>query len=219
MNTKIITLINTKGGVGKTTLTMNIGVTLSVRHSKKIAILDCDKQRSATKWAYNSEEENGFPCAVFSLAEFHGNTHKEIRKLVGMYDYIIIDCPPNKDALINASVLLVTDLAIIPAVPTSIDMRAIDDDTIPLIEAATINNEKLKSVVVISRTNDTNLYKTVEKKYRKNSKIPVLTTKIKTRVIYCETELTGESVYTSNVSSAKNEMALLTDEIIEHLQN
>lgn len=198
---------------------MNIGVTLAIRHSKKVAILDCDKQRSATKWAYNSEEESGFPCTVLSLADFHGNAHKEIRKLIGMYDYIIIDCPPNKDALINASVLLVTDLAIIPAVPTSVDMRAIEDDTIPLIEAATVNNEKLKSVIVISRTNDTNLFKTVEKKYRKNGKLPVLSTKIKTRVIYCETELTGESVYTGNVSSAKNEISLLTDEILEYLQN
>ena len=217
MNTKIIAFINQKGGCGKTTLSINVGTTLAQRHFKKIAIIDGDNQGSATKWAGNVSDDKEFPCTVLSLAKSNGLAHREIKKMVGMYDYIIVDCPPNTEAQINASILLVADLAVVPFNPSPLDLRAIEELK-PLIEAASINNEKLKVVALINRADNRNVSAAVETHFKNNENITLLNTKIKSRAIYCETELTGESVYTSKISPAKNEMALLVDELMEYLE-
>lgn len=217
MDTKIIAFINQKGGCGKTTLSINVGATLAHRHSKKIAIIDGDNQGSATKWAGNIGDDKEFPCTVLSLAKSNGLAHREIKKMIGMYDYIVVDCPPNTEAQINASILLVADLAVIPFNPSPLDLRAIEELK-PLIEAASINNEKLQVVALINRADNRNVSTAVEKHFKNSENITLLNTKIKSRAIYCETELTGESVYTSNVPQAKNEIALLVDELIEYLE-
>ena len=216
MNTKIIAFINQKGGCGKTTLSVNVGAALVQRHRKKTAIIDGDSQGSATKWSGNVPEGEDFPCTVLSLAKAGGLAHREIKKLIGMYDFIIVDCPPNTEAQFNASILLIADLAIIPFNPSPLDLRAIEEFK-PLLEAASVSNEKLKVFAVVNRTDNRNVSAAVESHFKKNESIKLLSTKIKSRAIYCETELTGSSVYASKVSQAKNEMALLVDEILELL--
>lgn len=46
--TKIISIINYKGGVGKTTTTLNVGAALSKFHSKKVLLIDLDPQTNLT---------------------------------------------------------------------------------------------------------------------------------------------------------------------------
>lgn len=53
---KVISLINMKGGVGKTTLTINIAHFLSERNDKKILIIDIDPQFNATQCLFSGEE-------------------------------------------------------------------------------------------------------------------------------------------------------------------
>ncbi|MEQ9413980.1 MAG: ParA family protein, partial [Cyclobacteriaceae bacterium] len=48
--TKVITVINMKGGVGKTTLSVNIAYLLSSEHGKKVLIVDIDPQFNATQY-------------------------------------------------------------------------------------------------------------------------------------------------------------------------
>jgi chromosome partitioning protein len=47
---KIITVINMKGGVGKTTLSVNISYILGRYHSKKVLLVDIDPQFNATQY-------------------------------------------------------------------------------------------------------------------------------------------------------------------------
>ncbi|MEY8603520.1 ParA family protein [Staphylococcus nepalensis] len=49
MNAKIVSFINMKGGVGKTTLTINLAYTLMKEKNKKVLIVDMDPQFNATQ--------------------------------------------------------------------------------------------------------------------------------------------------------------------------
>ena len=46
---KVVSFVNMKGGVGKTTLAVNIADFLTKRHSKKVLLVDVDPQFNATQ--------------------------------------------------------------------------------------------------------------------------------------------------------------------------
>lgn len=56
MSAKVITFINMKGGVGKTTLAVNVAYTLSKIENKKVLLIDMDPQMNATQYALTRED-------------------------------------------------------------------------------------------------------------------------------------------------------------------
>ena len=55
-NFRVIGVYNYKGGVGKTTLTLNLAVSICQEHNKKVLIVDADTQRSASLFFYPGEQ-------------------------------------------------------------------------------------------------------------------------------------------------------------------
>ena len=110
----IISFVNQKGGVGKTTSAINIAASLN-RKKYKVGFIDADPQGSATQW-HAVEDNNAFEI-----------THRpeplareDIQELSQKYDYLVIDAPPAIGS-ITKSILAVTDLSIIPLSPSSLD--------------------------------------------------------------------------------------------------
>ena len=55
---KVITFINMKGGVGKTTLAVNVAYTLSKVEGKKVILIDLDPQMNATQYTLTEPQMN-----------------------------------------------------------------------------------------------------------------------------------------------------------------
>jgi len=53
---KIVSFINMKGGVGKTTLSVNIGYTLAKQFGKKVLLIDIDPQMNATQYTLKGRQ-------------------------------------------------------------------------------------------------------------------------------------------------------------------
>ncbi len=116
---KIISLINQKGGVGKTTL----GLSLAARwhlSGKSVAIIDADPQKSALFWKQQQSPDS-------QLAEvdvYAANLPSEIRASRKLeVDYVIIDTP-GTDQMMTRSAVNVSDAILIPVQPSSLDVRA-----------------------------------------------------------------------------------------------
>ena len=124
MIAKIISVVNQKGGTGKTTLSTQIASAFSVLHGKKVLLVDADPQGTATRWATTAEEDQPFPAAVIGLGMAGKKLHVEVRKHINDYDVIIIDCPPSIDSETPQSALIISDLVIVPVIPSPPDLWA-----------------------------------------------------------------------------------------------
>ena len=116
---KVIALVAQKGGVGKTTLTINLAVALN-KAGLKTAVFDLDKQDSASIWFERREaegphvefiNERKLP-AVLAAAKRQG------------FDFAIIDTPPSAGSEAIAA-LEAADLVLVPCRPSLVDLDAI----------------------------------------------------------------------------------------------
>lgn len=125
MATTIISILNLKGGVGKTTTTINLGKALALK-KKKVLLIDSDPQANLTeglgisqpdRTLFNAyKEESTVPIvkidkylhivpSELNLAtiehEVEGNINRYyllkdgLKEVAEKYQYIIIDCPPS----------------------------------------------------------------------------------------------------------------------------
>lgn len=214
MLAKIISVVNQKGGCGKTTIAMNLAGTFATRHKKKVLVVDGDPQSSATIWANYADEQAPFPATIVSLADAEGKAHRQIKNFINDYEIIIVDCPPSTNAELNGSALLVSDLAIVPVKPSSTDLWAIKG-ILNLIESVKVTNENLLTKIALNMcAPNTKLSKTIVDFCKNDEDLEILNTVINNRSIYGEMALRGGIVYNSSNAQAKNEFALFSDEIL-----
>jgi ATPases involved in chromosome partitioning len=107
--TKIITVANPKGGVGKTTTAIYIATILSKYGKTKFQ--DTDPQGSATYWV---EDIDSLPF------DFEITNQRSVGKGAG-YDYVVIDTPPQNADVVKTAIE-VADFVIIPTSPSGIDL-------------------------------------------------------------------------------------------------
>jgi chromosome partitioning protein len=123
MPARIIAVVNHKGGVGKTTLVMQLAGTFA-RRGLKVLVVDADPQGTATRWAAAALDGAPFPAAVVSLSAAGGKVHREVAKFADDYALILVDCPPAVDSHAPQSALLIADLALVPVIPSPLDLWA-----------------------------------------------------------------------------------------------
>ncbi|MBV5326506.1 MAG: AAA family ATPase [Chlorobium sp.] len=159
MTAKLIAVINQKGGVGKTTLTMLLAGTWG-RAGKKVLVVDADPQGTASQWSAASDDRP-FPASVVNLAHAGNKLHREIQKHVDNYDMILIDCPPSVE-LQSQSALLISDIALVPIPPSPPALWGSRGIKL-LIEKAEVVNEALRGFVVLNMVKRTALSRDIQK--------------------------------------------------------
>jgi chromosome partitioning protein len=111
----VISLVNQKGGVGKTTISINLASGLVMR-GFSVLLVDCDPQGSVLKW--HSVGNHELLDVERLVQRFNGSA---FRKRTSNYDYVVIDAPPAISE-ITINVFDATDLVLIPVAPSALDL-------------------------------------------------------------------------------------------------
>lgn len=115
----IVAIGNLKGGVGKSTLAVNLACELAA--SRKVYLIDADAQETAAEWmAGGSLPIHGEALALDDERKA-GAWIKRVRAAEA--DLVLIDLPPHTGAA-TAAALIVADLFLVPVAPSGLDLRA-----------------------------------------------------------------------------------------------
>lgn len=184
----IVGLLNQKGGVGKTTLGVNLAASLA-RSGARVLLIDADPQGSALDWAAAREGE-----PLFSVVGLPRPTvHKEIAQIGHGYDHIVIDGPPRVTDLAR-SAIMASDVVLIPVQPSPYDIWAADE-VVKLIEEARIYKQHLKAAFVVNRKIANTAIGRDAGEALATYPVPVLRASVTQRVIFAEAAARGLAVH------------------------
>ncbi|MBS3903482.1 MAG: AAA family ATPase [Anaplasmataceae bacterium] len=186
----ILVVGNIKGGVGKTTLAVNIAIA-RVLAGRDVLLVDGDEQRTATIFTDLRTEQVG--RSGYTSVSLQGVALRtQVRQLTGKYQDIVIDVGGRDTGSLRAA-LTIAETVLIPVQPRSFDIWAIDHMAMLVKEAQEIND--LRAIIVLNAA-DTHGKDNEEARQvlSEVNNIEILPIKIGRRKAYPNAASTGRSV-------------------------
>jgi chromosome partitioning protein len=143
----ILTVGNVKGGVGKTTLAINLTIALS-RAGRDVLLIDGDDQATAVAFTeLRTTQKNGNPG--YTVVSLRGAAIRtQARQLASKYADIVIDVGGRDTGSLRAA-LTVADIVLVPVQPRSFDLWGADQTAELIKEAREINGD-LRAICVLN---------------------------------------------------------------------
>lgn len=188
MATHVIAVINQKGGAGKTTLAMNLAAGLAQRGDT--IVMDLDPQGSSSQWA--SMGQQPFPATVEQINGVWDA--RTLHQNYQAYQHMVLDCPPSLESHASLQALRACDIALIPVLPSPIDLWA--SLKLPQeIEEARKVNPNIKAYLVLNQLEPNSALSAAMHDALVEFGIPVLDAVIRRRAVYRSAALEGASVF------------------------
>ena len=143
----VISIVNEKGGSGKTTLAVNLAARLS-EDGDNVLLIDADPQRSTEVFSDIRSQSNLKP--LFSSVSKTGvSLGDEIKRMRDNFDSIIVDTG-GRDSKEMRKAMLSSNVLIIPTIPSQYDVSVLDR-MLDLSSEAKELNEKLLTLILVNR--------------------------------------------------------------------
>ena len=205
----IVSFLNQKGGVGKTTLALNVAGVLA--RKCKVLVIDADPQGSALDWAAAREDKPPFVV----IGQPRSTIHRDIQEIAKGYHHVVIDGPPGGTELAR-SIIMASDLVVVPIQPSPYDVWA-SGEVVDLIKEARTFKPHLKAFLAVNRRVVNTAIGRDVKKALKAFDLPVLETTVCQRVIFVDSAAKGRLVIEMDERAAgAREIHALGQEILEN---
>lgn len=143
----IITVGNTKGGVGKTTLAVNLAIARALA-GRDVWLIDGDRQGTA-QMAISIRADSGHAPGISCATYPDGPTLRtQVQQQAGKFDDIIIDAGGRDSTALRAALVL-SDVLLVPFQPRSYDVWALNDMA-SLVDEARSVRDGLRAVAILN---------------------------------------------------------------------
>lgn len=134
----ILTIGNTKGGVGKTTLAVQLAIARAMT-GRDVWLIDGDRQGTASA-AIAARAESGRAPGIACAQYADGPALRgQVQQQRGKFDDIIIDAGGRDSTALRAALVL-SDVLLVPFAPRSYDVWALDDMAALVDEARSVRD-------------------------------------------------------------------------------
>ena len=210
---KVVGILHGKGGVGKSTVAVNIARALPLRGYEPV-IIDCDAQGTAQSWKASREDETELP-AVFGVGKASA-VEADVRRLSDSFDVAVIDGGAHLDEM-HASIIKASDLALVPVQPAPTDIWPTEQIVELIKRRQEVTRSPSAAFVISRRKAGTKLGETVQEVLSR-FEIPVWNGTCD-RVAYAEAMGKGRSVVEMNDGKAADEIQSITDNVLNTLRH
>lgn len=206
----IIAFLSPKGGVGRTTLALQVAGELS-RTAERVIVIDADPQGSALDWALaRTRSEHPRRFAVIGLAR--ETLRLEVPDIARANEHVVIDGPPRITAL-TRSAINAADLVVIPVQPSPFDLWA-SHEIVGMVKETQRFRPRLVAVFVANRVIVGTIIARALTEPLARTGIRTLKAKVSQRVIFAECSASGRLASELEPHGrAAEEIRELTDEI------
>jgi chromosome partitioning protein len=204
-----ICVVNTKGGVGKTTTAVHLATAFAQRTST--LLIDADPQASAACWAAWRRDAGRTPSPTTTCLQGKA-VFDEGKSLSKNFTHTVIDAGGRDSAGLRAALLL-ADLAIVPVGASNLDAAAMTD-LLEVVELAKDFNSGLSVSVLLMRIDPRTKDAGEMIKYLYDNGLQVLNSRICERVAF--RRAIGEGATVAEIGKDEQaiaEMQSLFDEI------
>lgn len=203
---KIISLMNEKGGSGKSTIATNLATALH-REGKKVILVDADPQGTARDWREASPEGANLPPVIALDRPQMLDSIKSMNA-----DYVIIDTPAKAEAM-AAGVVRISHVALVVIQPSGADVWA-SAATVKLIRQKIDVGGSIDAAFLVNRTSgQTKLSKEIKDGSWNEYGLEQLGVTIGNRVAFAQAISDGLSVYDLADANAKSEIDAVLSEM------
>jgi len=208
----VIAILNQKGGVGKTTLSVNLAAAFA-KAGRRVLLVDADTQQSALDW---SEMRKAEP--IFNVIGIPKKTlHQELKTLSKDFDVVLIDGPPRVNEVAK-SAMLAADVVLIPVQPSPYDVWAAHE-VVDLLKEAIVFKDSIKYAFMVNRKIVNTAIGRDVVNALSDYEIPVLSSQVCQRVAFAESAATGMTVVETDLAGpAGQEIECLKREVEGLLQ-
>lgn len=148
----ILTVGNTKGGVGKTSLTLNLAIS-QLLAGRKVWLIDGDRQGTASIAISIRSQSPALPALQCDKLPDGKELRAQLSSRGKQFDDVVIDAGGRDSSALRAALVL-SDAVLIPFAPRSLDLWALTDMSQLVSEAQAINPQ-LRALAVLSMADTT----------------------------------------------------------------
>jgi len=213
--TKIIGLVQVKGGAGRSTVSTNLAGELS--KVGKTVLIDCDMPQGTSASWYAVRQQKG---RQGNLQADTATDHTELIKKVKVHqdaDYIILDGAP-RIAEMTKAILILADLCLVPVGASNAEIWATSDILAIINEANAVKPVEARMLWTRYRAH-TRLAQELSGLASEELGLQALTASTGMRVAYMQALGEGLTVTELADTSARDEIKAITDEVLNLFKN